>query len=428
MTINVRQYEQRTLQHDWRGICQLNGIDFKSFWTGNEFNQLENLLAKGEIVFAFLAGNIQLTAKGKTSTLGKDTWLIVLTNFRIILLNASVIDKTLKSKSIRIEKISGMVATQKKALGELVVVVEGGVLSVVSCVANTALSFKSIYDQIRLTDNSMPSPSKEKHAEKEEPAKNKSMTNPFGEEFDDSQPQLDDSQSGASATKASLTALLLGHIGVHDFVWGKAIFGVVKIAFAIAAWRTSGTGHEILSALITLGISIWVFFDILKIFSGRFFRGTPFVSATNATRYTVLVLSVMSAVFCTGNLLSEISDDAKKDLGGLVYQEDVINAYNQNSALAKKSFENRRFSIIGQVGSVEKTIWGNYTVTLEGSGLGYANSQNRIKTMELEFSNRQSKELLRLTKGNRFAASCIGRGLVWGKYSADKCVLKHVRQ
>ena len=63
MTINVRQYEQRTLQHDWRGICQLNGIDFKSFWTGNEFNQLENLLAKGEIVFAFLAGNIQLTAK-----------------------------------------------------------------------------------------------------------------------------------------------------------------------------------------------------------------------------------------------------------------------------------------------------------------------------------------------------------------------------
>ena len=428
MPINASQYEQRTLQHDWQGICQLNDVDFKSFWTGNEFNQLENVLTKGEIVFAFLAGNIQLTAKGKTSTLGKDTWLIVLTNFRIILLNASVIDKTLKSKSVKIEKISGMVASQKKALGELVVVVEGGVLSIVGCVANTALSFKAVYEQIKLADNSVVSPFKEKHVVKKEPVENKPMTNPFGEEFDDSQSELDDCQSGASATKASLIALLLGHVGVHDFVWGKPIFGVVKIAFAIAAWRTSSTGHEILSALITLGISIWVFLDILKIFNGHFFRGNPFVSATNAIRYTVLALSVVSIVFCIGNILSEISDDAKKDLGGHVYQEDIINTYNRNSALAKKSFDNRRFSIIGQVGSVEKTIWGDYIVTLEGGGLGYANPQNHVKTMELEFSSRQSKELLRLTKGNRFAASCIGRGLVWGKYSADKCVLKHVRQ
>ena len=54
--------------------------------------------------------------------------------------------------------------------------------------------------------------------------------------------------------------------------------------------------------------------------------------------------------------------------------------------------------------------------------------QKEIKSMVLTFSHQQAESIEKMQKGNMFAASCIGRGVSLGSYTADKCILKHVRR
>ena len=54
--------------------------------------------------------------------------------------------------------------------------------------------------------------------------------------------------------------------------------------------------------------------------------------------------------------------------------------------------------------------------------------QKEIKSMVLTFSHQQAESIEKMQKGNMFAASCIGRGVSLGSWTADKCILKHVRQ
>ena len=250
------------------------------------------------------------------------------------------------------------------------------------------------------------------------------VANPFADGIEEYEEVSSDAD--VNTTTATLIALFLGGAGVHDFVWGRSIFGIEKLAFSIAAWRTSANGHEVISALFTLGLSVWIFIDILRMLSGKFFKEQTCSKIPQALRIIVLVVCVIGIVFNIGNLFSEISDNAKKDYGGHVYHDEIVTAYNQNKAQAKAKYENRRFSVIGQVGSVEKNFWGDYIVKLEGGGLGYERSGNNVKEMKLYFSSRQSKEILQMQKGNRFAASCIGRGLTSSTYTAERCILKHV--
>ena len=85
----LAEYKAKTLNHDWSGICSLNGVDFDSFWTQREFVVLTKILKADEAVLDFTAGTVQLSAQGKISNLGKDSWLVVLSSERIILINAT---------------------------------------------------------------------------------------------------------------------------------------------------------------------------------------------------------------------------------------------------------------------------------------------------------------------------------------------------
>ena len=127
-------------------------------------------------------------------------------------------------------------------------------------------------------------------------------------------------------------------------------------------------------------------------------------------------------------MFSDIRDSRLKDYGGHVNWNEIVDAYRNNSIVERKRFENRRFSIVAQVGSVKKNMFGEYEVKLDGLSLLPANYQNEIKSMELTFSHQQSESLEKMQKGDMFAASCIGRGVSLGSWTADKCILKHVRQ
>ena len=435
-------YKVKTENADWQGICSLNGIDFDSFWTKQEFTSLAKLLKPGESVLGFTAGMVRVTVSGKTTLLGKDSWLVALTDMRLLLVTTTPLKGTVKSKSIDIKKVSGMVASQNRALGQLVIVSNGGIVTIENSMVNTVKSIESLFNKIKdivkpsettnqkeIVPNTETLNSQEQAVQEPRQmkvqARKEPVANPFSDELDEYEEKA---ESDVNSVVAVLVAFFFGGVGVHDFVWGRGIFGIEKIAFTIAAWRSAANGHEIISALFVLGLTVWIFIDILRMLNGKYFKGRTYSRIPHFFRIVTFVMCGIGILFSVGSLLSEISDNSKKDYGGHIYHDEIVMAYNQNAAQAKVKYENRRFSIIGQVGSVEKNVWGDYLIKLESGGLGYANPTNKVKEMDLYFSSRQSKEILRLQKGNRFAASCIGRGLTFGTYTAEKCILKHVVQ
>jgi hypothetical protein len=143
-------YKVKTENADWRGICSLNGIDFDSFWTKQEFTSLAKLLKPGESVLGFTAGMVRVTVSGKTTLLGKDSWLVALTDMRLLLVTTTPLKGTVKSKSIDIKKVSGMVASQNRALGQLVIVSNGGIVTIENAMVNTVKSIESLFNKMAM--------------------------------------------------------------------------------------------------------------------------------------------------------------------------------------------------------------------------------------------------------------------------------------
>ena len=435
-------YKTKTRNTDWRGICSLHGIDYDSFWTKQEFDSLVKLLKPDETVFGFTAGTVQVTASGKTSSLGKNSWLVVLTDMRLLLIHALSQKEPVKSKSIDIRKISGMVASQNKALGQLVVVSNGGIVTVENAMVNTVKNIEILFnkakDLVKPVETTKPKetapntetlnsqklsvqePSRTKTTAKKEP-----VANPFADEFE----ELDNSRTeGINTSIVLVVALFLGRIGIHDFIWGRAVFGIEKVVLATSMLITVYKGLYVLSSVIAFALSVWVLVDILRIFSGRFFRERLCTTPHHILKGIVTVLSCLAVLNSGYDVCSEIYDSSLKDFGGHTNWYDIIDAYNNRSIATKNRFERRRFSIIAEVGSVHKTLLGNYQVTLGGPEKIPHNFSNEVSDMQLVFPHMQAESLEKLKAGDRFAASCIGRGVSFGTYTAEKCILKHVVQ
>ena len=120
-------------------------------------------------------------------------------------------------------------------------------------------------------------------------------------------------------------------------------------------------------------------------------------------------------------------DERKKDTGKLASTREIVDTYNQNEAVADKTFDGTRLSIGGPLRSVEKDFWGDYVVKFEGlGGINIFNLGSKVTEIELTFPKKQAGKLNEVRKGDALIANCIGRGLSLGTYSADKCIVKGV--
>ena len=446
----LAEYKIRTLNADWQGICSLNGVEYDYFWTKNEFPLLKSALKKDEIVLGFTAGTVHLSVDGKITSLGKESWLVVLSTERIILIKASNPKSSPIVKRFAVGKVSGMVASQNKALGQLVIVLDKGIVTIENAMVNTTRSMENVFRQLRGCENDnakntasktisqnvkskeseLPKikdvPQNENKIEKNIDFKvSKQIANPFAEEVENEELEND---GKISITKASVVAFLFGRIGVHDFIWGKTVFGIVKLILVFTLLIAMRKDLYVFSSLIVLVLGIWVTIDIFNMFAKKFFGNKPCREIKAVFRGVIIAACVIDILHCCSNLFSDIRDSRLKDYGGHVYWNEIVDVYRNNSIADRKRFENRRFSIIAQVGSVKKNMFGEYEVKLDGMSLLPDGYQKEIKSMVLTFSHQQAESIEKMQKGNAFAASCIGRGVTLGSYTADKCILKHVRQ
>ena len=107
----------------------------------------------------------------------------------------------------------------------------------------------------------------------------------------------------------------------------------------------------------------------------------------------------------------------------------LVAAYDSNKLAAERRFDGPRFTISGAVRSIDKSFWGSHTVLFEGLGpLNIWNLGSNVQEVKLTFSEKEGEGLLNVRRGDVIEASCIGRGLSLGTFSADKCRLKAIHR
>ena len=214
---------------------------------------------------------------------------------------------------------------------------------------------------------------------------------------------------------------------MHDFNWGEKGLGFAKWAMFAFSCLLNKNDHYIISSLIFAVLCFWVLYDLICICDGSFFKNKescPVAKGLNdffALIYFVVAIKLLvSAGF-------DFLDERKKDTGKLASTREIVDTYNQNEAVADKTFDGARLSIVGPVRSVEKDFWGDYVVKFEGlGGINILNLSSKVTEIELTFLKKHAGKLNEVRKGDFIVANCIGRGLSLGTYSADKCSIKEV--
>lgn len=414
---DYNQYKSLTERADWRGICELNGIHFDSFGTNKEFAALPKYLESGEVVFALASGLMKQTGTSNFSDSGVNTWLVVLTSERFLFMDAALLTSSIDTQTVRLDKIQAISASQGFLLGKISIDLGSRLIVVDNCEKEAVKVMADL-------------------ANKWLREKEKGFVPPQ-ENSDDKERKVDDLHERVkppivetpkiSRTSATIVAGLFGLSGLHDFNWGEKGRGYVKWGLFAFLFLLNKNDHYIISSLILSVLCFWVLSDLICICDGSFFKdkeSTPVAKGLNdffALIYFVVAIKLLvSAGF-------DFMDDRKKDTGKLASTREIVDTYNQNEAVAEKTFDGTRLSIGGPVRSVEKNFWGDYVVKFEGlGGINIFNLGSKVTEIELTFPKKQAEKLNTVCKGDGLIANCIGRGLSLGTYSADKCSVKQI--
>ena len=418
---NYNRYKIATEKADWRGICEINGVNYDTFGVRKELEVLANYLEPGEIVFALAAGLMKQTVTSNTFDWGVNTWLAVLTSERFLFLDAALLTSSVDTQSIRLKNVQAISASQGFVLGKIMIDLGSRIVMVDNCPKDAVKVMAELGNRwIKELENGFVPPK-----ETEDMADFKEKVNAVKESV---KPPVAEGPKASKSTATIITGLF-GWIGINDFIWGFWWSGLIKIGLNLFSYSFEKTEHFVVSWIMASIICIWIVVDLIRINEGTFFRGKQTTAGVGCLTGGFVLAYLALSVFSLVETGFEISDCNKKDTGKLASVKEIVDTYNQNEAAAENFFDERRFSIGGVVRSVEKDFLGEYIVKFEGLGaFNIFNLGSKVTEIELTFPQKQSKELTSIRKGDVIIANCIGRGLSLGTFSADKCRLQRVQK
>lgn len=418
---NISQYKICTEKADWRGICEINGVNFDSFGTNKELASLASFLEPGEIVFSLTSGLMNQTITSNVFDGGLNTWLVVLTSERFLFLDAALLTSSIDSQSVRLNKVQAISASQGFALGKISIDLGSRLISIDNCSKDSVKVMANLANKLL------------KKAENgeiiQEDAPEKESFNKKAKDFNMENASTMQAKT-ANQTAAALVAAILGWSGLHDYILGKWQLGWIKGILTIASYHLWTREFYTLSALLTFAIIVWILVDLTRIYEGSFFSNAQPQPMANGLQSIISLVYIVITIYSGYNVVENFLDSRKKDNGKLASIREIIDTYNRNEAAAENSFDGPMFTIAGSVRSVEKDPFGgNFTVKFEGLGkLNIMNFLSKVDEIELNFSKKQADNLMKIRKGDVIAATCIGRGLSLTTYTADKCKLKAVKR
>ena len=411
---NYNRYKIATEKADWRAICEINGVNYDRFGTEKEFAVLQKYLESGEIVFALASGLMKQTVTSNAFDFGANTWLAVLTSERFLFLDAALLTSSVDTQSIRLKNVQAISASQGFLLGKISIDLGSRLVVVDNCEKEAVKVMAELANRwIKELENGFvpPKETPEESISKDDKADSHERVNP----------PIADSPK-ISRTSATFVAGLFGLVGLHDFNWGDKGRGYAKWGLFAFSFLLNKNDHYIISSLILAVLCFWVLSDLICICDGSFFKdkeSSPVAKGLNDF-FALIYFFVAIKLLVTAGF--DFWDERKKDTGKLASTREIVNTYNQNEAVADKTFDGTRLSIGGPVRSVEKDFWGDYVVKFEGiGGINIFNLGSKVTEIELTFPKKQAGKLNEVRKGDGLIANCIGRGLSLGTYSADKC-------
>ena len=411
---NYNRYKIATEKADWRAICEINGVNYDRFGTEKEFAVLQKYLESGEIVFALASGLMKQTVTSNAFDFGANTWLVVLTSERFLFLDAALLTSSVDTQSIRLKNVQAISASQGFLLGKISIDLGSRLVVVDNCEKEAVKVMAELANRwIKELENGFvpPKETPEESISKDDKADSHERVNP----------PIADSPK-ISRTSATFVAGLFGLVGLHDFNWGDKGRGYAKWGLFAFSFLLNKNDHYIISSLILAVLCFWVLSDLVCICDGSFFKdkeSAPVAKGLNDF-FALIYFFVAIKLLVTAGF--DFWDERKKDTGKLASTREIVNTYNQNEAVADKTFDGTRLSIGGPVRSVEKDFWGDYVVKFEGiGGINIFNLGSKVTEIELTFPKKQAGKLNEVRKGDGLIANCIGRGLSLGTYSADKC-------
>ena len=411
---NYNRYKIATEKADWRAICEINGVNYDRFGTEKEFAALQKYLESGEIVFALASGLMKQTVTSNAFDFGANTWLVVLTSERFLFLDAALLTSSVDTQSIRLKNVQAISASQGFLLGKISIDLGSRLVVVDNCEKEAVKVMAELANRwIKELENGFvpPKETPEESISKDDKADFHERVNP----------PIADSPK-ISRTSATFVAGLFGLVGLHDFNWGDKGRGYAKWGLFAFSFLLNKNDHYIISSLILAVLCFWVLSDLICICDGSFFKdkeSAPVAKGLNDF-FALIYFFVAIKLLVTAGF--DFWDERKKDTGKLASTREIVNTYNQNEAVADKTFDGTRLSIGGPVRSVEKDFWGDYVVKFEGlGGINIFNLGSKVTEIELTFPKKQAGKLNEVRKGDELIANCIGRGLSLGTYSADKC-------
>ena len=416
---NYNRYKIATEKADWRAICEINGVNYDRFGTEKEFAVLQKYLESGEIVFALASGLMKQTVTSNAFDFGANTWLVVLTSERFLFLDAALLTSSVDTQSIRLKNVQAISASQGFLLGKISIDLGSRLVVVDNCEKEAVKVMAELANRwIKELENGFvpPKETPEESISKDDKADFHERVNP----------PIADSPK-ISRTSATFVAGLFGLVGLHDFNWGDKGRGYAKWGLFAFSFLLNKNDHYIISSLILAVLCFGVLSDLICISDGSFFKdkeSAPVAKGLNDFFALIYFVVAIKLLITAG---FDFWDERKKDTGKLASTREIVNTYNQNEAVADKTFDGVRLSIGGPVRSVEKDFWGDYVVKFEGlGGINIFNLGSKVTEIELTFPKKQAGKLNEVRKGDGLIANCIGRGLSLGTYSADKCSVKGV--
>ena len=118
---DYEEYRRLTEAEDWAGIFEFNNSTIDNFSTTKELSVLKSYLAEDEVVFALASGILSQTEISNAVDFGLNTWLVALTDKRVLFLDHAMLSTSVDTQSIRHDKIQAVSASQGWMFGKLTI-------------------------------------------------------------------------------------------------------------------------------------------------------------------------------------------------------------------------------------------------------------------------------------------------------------------
>ena len=118
---DFNQYTKLSAEDDWSGIFKFNSLTTDVGGVSKELRVLRKYLQDSEVVFALTAGVVSQTTTSNATDFGLNTWLGVLTDRRILMLDHALLSESVDTQSIRHDRIQAVNSSQGWMFGKVTI-------------------------------------------------------------------------------------------------------------------------------------------------------------------------------------------------------------------------------------------------------------------------------------------------------------------